>query len=109
MDTALTIDRNERGRMGQRKTYPDGHPQYLKSIIHEKLSRVNSDSREGVNRAGTRLQGKVNEQLMDAIKRLDKHTLNMYTARRAGLGTRELSWIRLDVKKLLANGNGTRF
>jgi hypothetical protein len=85
------------------------HPQYLSNTIHEKLTKVNGDFLKGESRAGKRLQGKANEQLMDAIKKLDKHTLNMYTAHRAGLGTRELSWIRLDVKELLANSNGKRF
>jgi len=46
---------------------------------------------------------------MDAIKKLDKHTLNMYTLHRAGLGTRELSWIRLGLKELQADGIGKRF
>jgi hypothetical protein len=54
-------------------------------------------------------QGKENEVFIVAIKQLDKHTLNMYTLLRAGLGTRELSWIRLDLKKLLAKVNGRRF
>jgi hypothetical protein len=52
------------------------------------------------------LQGKENELLIDAIRKLDKHTLNMYTPLRAGLRTRELSWIRLDLKELGANANG---
>ena len=42
-----------------------------------------------------RLQGTENEGFTDVIKKLDKHTLNMYTALRAELGTRELSWFRL--------------
>ena len=32
-----------------------------------------------------RLQDAENEGFMDVIKKLDKHTLNMYTAHRAGL------------------------
>jgi hypothetical protein len=38
------------------------------------------------------------EEVIVAIRKLDKHTLNMYTALRAGLGTRALSWIRLDFR-----------
>src|SRR6266849_8155425 len=52
-----------------------------------------------------RLQGKENEGFMDAIKKRDKHTLNMYTALRAGLGTQELSWIRLEFRPIRADGN----
>ncbi len=55
------------------------------------------------------LQDKENEGFIDAIKELDKHALNMYTALRAGLGTRELSWIRLGFRDLQANGNAKRF
>jgi len=43
------------------------------------------------------------------IRKLDKHTLNMYTSLRAGLGTRELSWIRLGFSEIGANGNGKKF
>ena len=58
---------------------------------------------------GRMLQDKENEGFIDAIKELDKHALNMYTALRAGLGTRELSWIRLGFRDLQANGNAKRF
>ena len=43
------------------------------------------------------------------IRKLDKHTLNMYTSLRAGLGTRELSWIRLGFSEIEANGYGKKF
>jgi hypothetical protein len=33
----------------------------------------------------------------------------MYTSLRAGLGTQELSWIRLDFNEIGANGNGKKF
>jgi len=56
-----------------------------------------------------RLQDKENEGFIDAIKKLDKHALNMYTALRAGLGTRELSWFRFDFSELQASGNAKRF
>ncbi len=85
------------------------HPQYLHSIIYEELPKVNDDFRKGTRRGGRRLQDKENEGFIDAIKKLDKHALNMYTALRAGLGTRELSWIRLDFRNLQANGNAKGF
>jgi hypothetical protein len=37
---------------------------------------------------------------MAIIRKLDKHTLNMYTPFRAGLGTQGLSWIRLDFSEM---------
>jgi hypothetical protein len=64
---------------------------------------------KGTRRGGRRLQDKENEGFIYAIKKLDKHTLNMYTALRAGLGTREPSWIRLDFRDLQANGNAKGF
>jgi hypothetical protein len=85
------------------------HPQYLESLIHEKLSKVNDSSRTEAGMEEERLQGNQNEWLTSAIKQLDKHTLNMYTLLRAELGTRELSWIRLELKELLANANGKGF
>jgi len=71
------------------------HPQYLHSIIHEELPKVNDDFRKGTRRSDRRPQGKENGGFIDAIKNLDKHALNMYTALRAELGTRELSWFAL--------------
>jgi len=65
--------------------------------------------RIGTRRGDRRLQDKENEGFIAVIKQLDKHALNMYTALRAGLGTRELSWIRLDFRDLQANGNAKRF
>jgi hypothetical protein len=50
-----------------------------------------------------------NERFTGVIKKLDKHTLNMYIPLRAELGTRELSWIRLGLRELRANGDGKRF
>jgi hypothetical protein len=44
-----------------------------------------------------------NEQVTEAIRKLDKHTLNMYTPLRARLGTQELSWIRLDFSEMPAS------
>jgi hypothetical protein len=38
-----------------------------------------------------------------AIRELDKHTLNMYTFLRAGLGTQELSWIGIDFSEIQAS------
>jgi hypothetical protein len=55
-----------------------------------------------------RLQCEENERFTEAIKQLDKHTLNMYTPHRAGLGTRELSCIRLGLRELRANGHGKK-
>jgi len=67
-------------------------PQYLKDIVHEGSSKINDDIRKGTRRGGRRLQDKENVGFIDAIKKLDNHALNKYTALRAGLGTRELSW-----------------
>ena len=64
-------------------------------MIHKELPEVDDDFRKGTRESDRRLQSKENGGLIDAIKQLDKHTLNMYTALRAGLGTRELSWFRL--------------
>jgi hypothetical protein len=66
-------------------------------------------SGKGVERGDKGLQSLENEQFICVVKKLDKHALNMYTPHRAGLGTQELSWIRLDAKELLANGNGKGF
>ncbi len=85
------------------------HPQYLHSIIHEELPEINGGFWKGTRRGGRRPQDEENEGFIDAIKKLDKHALNMYTPLRAGLGTRELSWIRLDFRNLQANGNAKRF
>ena len=84
-------------------------PQYLESLIQEKLSKVNGSFWRGNKVESERLQDKENEVFIVAIKQIDKHTLNMYTPLRAGLGTRELSWIRLGLKRFLANVNGRRF
>jgi hypothetical protein len=46
---------------------------------------------------------------MTVIRKLDKHTLNMYTPLRVGLGTRELSRIRLGFREIRAKGTGERF
>jgi hypothetical protein len=46
---------------------------------------------------------------MEAMRELDKHTLNMYTLLRAGLGTQELSWIRLDFSEIRASRMSKRF
>src|SRR5258708_14998504 len=106
--TKLRLARN--GGKTPKETSPQpAHPQYLHSIIHEELPKVNDDFRKGTRRGDRRPQGKENGGFIDAIKKLDKHTLNMYTALRAGLGTRELSWIRLDFRDLQANGNAKRF
>jgi len=67
-------------------------PQYLKNIVHEGSSKINDDIRKGTRRGGRRLQDKENVGFIDTIKKLDNHALNKYTALRAGLGTRELSW-----------------
>src|SRR5882762_4051541 len=67
-------------------------PQYLKDIVHEGSSKINDDIRKGTRRGGRRLQDKENVGFSDAIKKLDNHALNKYTALRAGLGTRGLSW-----------------
>jgi hypothetical protein len=48
-------------------------------------------------------------EVMIVIRKLDKHTLNMYTPLRAGLGTRELSWIRLAIRQIRADGKGQRY
>src|SRR3989440_9427979 len=42
--------------------------------------------------------------VINVITKLDKHTLNMYTALRVGLGTQGLSWIRPDFREIRANG-----
>src|SRR6266480_4333529 len=42
--------------------------------------------------------------VINVITKLDKHTLNMYTALRAGLGTQGLSWIRPAFREIRANG-----
>jgi hypothetical protein len=55
--------------------------------------------------ASRRLETTESKYFIGVIKKLDKPTLNMYTALRAGLGTRELSWIRLDLKELRADGS----
>ncbi|PYU58721.1 MAG: hypothetical protein DMG56_20005 [Acidobacteria bacterium] len=47
--------------------------------------------------------------VINIITKLDKHTLNMYTTLRAGLGTQGLSWIRPDFREIRANGQGTKF
>jgi hypothetical protein len=47
--------------------------------------------------------------VMRVIRKLDKHTLNMYTPLRARLGTRELSRIRLGFREIQAKGTGERF
>ena len=49
------------------------------------------------------------KRVINVIRKLDKHTLNMYTSLRAGLGTQGLSWIRPDFREIRANGNGTKF
>jgi len=40
------------------------------------------------------------KDVAEDIRRLDKGTLNLYTPVRAGLGTRELSWIGLVLNGL---------
>jgi hypothetical protein len=42
-------------------------------------------------------------QLYGSIRKLDRHTLNMYTPLRARLGTQGLSWIRLDFREMQAS------
>src|SRR5437879_5689313 len=54
------------------------------------------------------LQGQEKKQLRLVLRKLDKEALNMYTPLRIGLGTRGLSWIRLDFRKMEANENGQR-
>ena len=49
------------------------------------------------------------EEVTVAIRKLDKHTLNMYTSLRAELGTREPSWIRLAFSVIQASRNGKKF
>jgi hypothetical protein len=49
------------------------------------------------------LQGSENKWVIETIRGLDKHTLNMYTPLRARLGTQELSWIRLDFSEMPAS------
>ena len=41
--------------------------------------------------------------ISNAIRKLDKDTLNMYTLLRTRLGTRELSCIRLDFREMRAS------
>jgi hypothetical protein len=55
------------------------------------------------------LEATENKYFIRVIKQLDKHTLNMYTALRAGLGTRELSWIRLGIGELQGGRKWQRF
>ena len=84
-------------------------PQCLESLIHEKLSKVTGKWGGLARKRERALQGHEIKLLIDAIKQLDKHTLNMYTPLRTGLGTRELSWIRLDFTDIRADANGRRF
>jgi hypothetical protein len=91
------------------KTHRLAQPQYLEGLIHEKLSKVKMSFRDREWKGREWLQGQENERFINAIKQLDKHTLNMYTLPRAELGTRELSWIRLDFRELRANGQGKGF
>jgi len=72
------------------------------------VSFVNGYLAENQRNARLVTQDAEQEEVTVVIRKLDKHTLNMYTALRAGLGTRELSWIRLDFREIWANGNGKR-
>lgn len=101
----IAVDGGE--RLGE--THRLAQPQYLESLIYEKLSEVQMGIRYGQWKGHEGLQGQENERFINATKQLDRHTLNMYTPPRAKLGTRELSCIRLDVRELRANGQGKRF
>jgi len=72
------------------------------------VSFVNGYLAESQRNARLVTQDAEQEEVTVVIRKLDKHTLNMYTALRAGLGTRELSWIRLDFRGIWANGNSKR-
>ena len=66
--------------------------------------------RAGRDRANlTNYQVAEKQQVTIVIRKLDKHTLNMYISLGAGLGTRELSRIHLGFREIRAKGTGKRF
>ena len=67
-----------------------------------------AENLKGAGRGPMCAQAVESEQVKIVCRELDKDTLNMYTCLRAGLGTRELSCIRLDFRTMRANGNGQR-
>ena len=78
-------------------------PNYERVLYKEELSRVNEGFCSWLWRCNVRLQCKENKRVISFIRKLDKHTLNMYTSLRAEVGTQELSWLRIGVREIWAN------
>jgi len=76
---------------------------YHKSTVLVKLEGTK------LRRAQKMAQVAETNSVINILTKLDKHTLNMYTTLRAGLGTQGLSWIRPDFREIRANGHGTKF
>jgi hypothetical protein len=91
-------------------TWIDGHervsftgpPPVTKAYSNRRSIKDQGNFGGADGKGSWRLQCQENKNVTDAIRELDKATLNLYTSTRAELGSKEVSWICFGLSRLRA-------